>query len=113
MNPIDVAQHELRQRGWSIGDMAYRGDGGVVWTVYAHRGEHQILVRSPTQADAWSEALWHALAVQRDEIAARWEDIDDQLASLAEDALERTELLLEQDRLEFVAGENEFLVRDL
>ena len=53
---IDDAQRELARLGWSTGDMAVTTPSGVLWLVYAHRGEHRIVVKAASQATAWREA---------------------------------------------------------
>ena len=53
---IDAAQGELARHGWSAGDMALTTAAGLIWMVYAHRGEHRIVAKAASQATAWSEA---------------------------------------------------------
>lgn len=53
---IDAAQTELAHRSWSAGDMALTTTTGVLWMVYAHRGEHRIVAKAESQATAWQEA---------------------------------------------------------
>ena len=66
INPIDRAHKLLALLGWSFGDLCYRDRGEpAVWQVYAHRDEDKIVVRAPTQAAAWDEALRQAGIVQR------------------------------------------------
>jgi hypothetical protein len=60
-NPIDRAHKLLAILGWSFGDIRHRG----LWQVFAHRDDDRIVVRAPTQAAAWDEALRQAGVVQR------------------------------------------------
>lgn len=54
---IDAAQAELPRSGWSAGDMAMATPSGVVWMVYAHRGEQRIVGKARGEATAWREAV--------------------------------------------------------
>jgi hypothetical protein len=65
-SPIDRAHKLLALLGWSHGDLCYWQGGRKAWQVYAHRDEDKIVVRTPTQAGAWDEALRQAGIVQRD-----------------------------------------------
>ena len=53
---VDVWQTELREAGWSIGDMAVLTPAGLIWIVFGHCGDQRIVAKAPTQADAWREA---------------------------------------------------------
>jgi hypothetical protein len=49
---------QLQQAGWSIGDVALRGEGGgLVWIVLGRRGLDLLMVSGATRVEAW----WHAL----------------------------------------------------
>jgi hypothetical protein len=52
----DACEKELHAAGWSIGDLAIHTPTGVVWMVYARRGEQRIVAKAPKQADAWRAA---------------------------------------------------------
>lgn len=54
---IDESQARLHRDGWSTGDMVIRTSVGLVWLVYAHRDEQQIVAKAQTQAEAWGEAV--------------------------------------------------------
>lgn len=53
---IEIAHDELDRLGWSAGDVALTTAAGVAWMVFAHRGEHRIVVKAASQATAWQEA---------------------------------------------------------
>jgi hypothetical protein len=53
----------LRRAGWSVGDAAFTGPGGLGWLVTGHNGENLIRAEGPTRADAWREAVEQARAV--------------------------------------------------
>jgi hypothetical protein len=46
LNPVDGAQKLMHQLGWSFGDVSYFDGQRVIWRVYAHRDEDQIIVRA-------------------------------------------------------------------
>jgi hypothetical protein len=55
---------QLEQAGWSIGDVALRGEGGgLVWIVLGRRGSDLLMVSGPTRVAAWRRALDQAPAV--------------------------------------------------
>jgi hypothetical protein len=54
----------LQQAGWSIGDVALRGEGGgLIWIVLGRCGADLLMVSGPTRAEAWRRALDQAAAV--------------------------------------------------
>ena len=62
---IDRAHKLLRLLGWSFGEMCFQGREQPVWQVFARRDADRIVVRAPSQAAAWDEALRQAGIVQR------------------------------------------------
>jgi hypothetical protein len=55
---------QLEQAGWSIGDVALRGEGGgLVWIVLGRRGSDLLMVSGATRVEAWWHALDQAMAV--------------------------------------------------
>ena len=55
---------QLQQAGWSIGDVALRGEGGgLVWIVLGRRGSDLLMVSGATCREAWRRALDQAAAV--------------------------------------------------
>jgi hypothetical protein len=58
---IDACQARLHAAGWSIGDMAVRTSKGMMWVVFAHRGDERVVARAQRQAAAWKEAVRLAL----------------------------------------------------
>lgn len=40
--------------------MAFYEDKGIVWVVYAHRGDQKVVARAPLQRDAWDSAAEQA-----------------------------------------------------
>ena len=62
---VDAWQAELREAGWSIGDMAILTPAGLAWLVFGHCGEHRIVAKAPTQTDAWREAARLSVQIQR------------------------------------------------
>ncbi|HMB04089.1 MAG TPA: hypothetical protein VKP69_10180 [Isosphaeraceae bacterium] len=62
----DVAAlvEQIQQAGWSIGDVALRGEGGgLVWIVLGRRGSDLLMVSGATRHEAWRRALDQASAV--------------------------------------------------
>jgi hypothetical protein len=57
---LDASADRLKRAGWSAGDTAAHGPGGIVWIVFAHRGEQRIDGRGATQAEAWHRACLRA-----------------------------------------------------
>jgi hypothetical protein len=57
---IGDATDALRRAGWSVGDAAFTGPGGLVWLVSGHNGENLIRAEEPTRADAWRAAVEQA-----------------------------------------------------
>jgi hypothetical protein len=56
----------LQQAGWSIGDVALRGEGGgLVWIVLGRRGSDLLMVSGATRLEAWRRALDQAAAGER------------------------------------------------
>ena len=53
---VDAIHSVLYAAGWSTGDLRADVNGQPVWQVHAHRGEHQIVARAPSQALAWLHA---------------------------------------------------------
>ena len=55
----DAAYSLLHAAGWSIGDAAYTdpNSGRLVWLVYCHRGEQQVIAKAECQTAAWNEAV--------------------------------------------------------
>lgn len=62
----DAAYSLLHAVGWSIGDTAYTDPdiGRLVWMVYCHRGEQQVIAKAESQAAAWNEAVRMAELIQ-------------------------------------------------
>jgi hypothetical protein len=56
---VDASAARLKRAGWSAGDVAVHGPGGVAWVVTAGRGYQQIEGRGPTQAEARHRACLH------------------------------------------------------
>ena len=55
---------QLKQAGWSLGDVALRGEGGgLVWIVLGRRGSDLLMVSGATRHEAWRGALDQAPAV--------------------------------------------------
>jgi hypothetical protein len=55
---------QLEQAGWSIGDVALRGEGGgLVWIVLGRCGSALLMVSGATRPEAWRRALDQAPAV--------------------------------------------------
>jgi len=59
----------LHSAGWSIGDTAYTDSdsGQLVWLVWAHRGEQQIVAKAESPAAAWSEAARLAAEIEAED----------------------------------------------
>jgi hypothetical protein len=53
---VDANCATLHELGWSCGDLAFDEGDGLIWQVFAHKGDQKILTRSSSQADAWSTA---------------------------------------------------------
>lgn len=55
----DAAYSLLHAVGWSIGDTAYHDPdtSQLVWLVYCHRGEQQVVAKAESQSAAWNEAV--------------------------------------------------------
>ena len=54
----------LQQAGWSIGDVALRGEGGgLVWIVLGRCGSALMMVSGATRPEAWRRVLDQATAV--------------------------------------------------
>lgn len=64
----DAAYSLLHEAGWSVGDTAYADpdSGGLVWLVYAHRGQQQIVAKAESQTEAWNEAARLAAEIELD-----------------------------------------------
>ena len=58
--PSDQSLTSLHDLGWSCGDVAFYEDKGIVWVVYAHRGDQKVVARAPLQRDAWDSAAEQA-----------------------------------------------------
>ncbi|MGE5756304.1 MAG: hypothetical protein ACM35G_11435 [Planctomycetaceae bacterium] len=53
----------LEQAGWSIGDVALRGEGGgLIWIVLGRCGSDLLMVSGATRLEAWRRALDQAAA---------------------------------------------------
>jgi hypothetical protein len=61
---VDAWQADLREAGWSIGDMAILTPAGLAWMVFGQCGDERIVAKAPTQADAWREAARMALRIE-------------------------------------------------
>ncbi|MGE5757169.1 MAG: hypothetical protein ACM35G_15890 [Planctomycetaceae bacterium] len=62
----DVAAlvEQLQQAGWSIGDVALRGEGGgLVWIVLGRCRSDLLMVSGATRYEAWRRALDQAAEV--------------------------------------------------
>lgn len=58
---VDDAEAILKAGGWSCGDMLCRTAAGkVLCLVLANRGEHRIVAKAETQAEAWTAAAEQA-----------------------------------------------------
>jgi hypothetical protein len=53
----------LHRAGWSIGDTAFAGPGGVVWLVYGTKGGHELRAEALGQVEAWRRACRQAEAL--------------------------------------------------
>ena len=55
----DAAYSLLHDASWSVGDTAYRNpdSGRLIWLLYTHRSEQQIVANAASQAVAWNEAV--------------------------------------------------------
>jgi len=63
MITADDCEHELKLRGWSVGDVRIVRPAGLAWQVLAHRDGQRVIARAPTQAEAWEAAARSALAI--------------------------------------------------
>ena len=56
--PSDLAFSTLHAAGGSAGDVTFTdpATGRLVWMVYAHRDEQQVIAKAESQAAAWAEA---------------------------------------------------------
>jgi hypothetical protein len=59
----DESFARLHCAGWTVGEVAAHGPGGVVWIVTGSNGENRIEARGRSQAEAWHLALQQAEAV--------------------------------------------------
>lgn len=57
---IDAAEAILKASSWSVGDVAYRGDHGIVWLVTCIRGEERVVTEADSQLAAWKRAVENA-----------------------------------------------------
>jgi hypothetical protein len=60
---VNASTHRLKRAGWSAGSRRIRRKAGVVWVVFAHRGEQLIEGRGATRAEAWHRACLRAVAI--------------------------------------------------
>ena len=111
MNHIDTITTELADRGWSVGDAAYREADITVWQVYGHWRNEKVLSRAPDQTTAWRLAAEQIVQLRRSAFSERMMAIE-QL--LRESPLEkdRGRLLEETDRLEYELGRDYIFARD-
>src|SRR5512135_2472193 len=55
---------QIEQAGWSIGDVALRGEGGgLIWIVLGRCGSDLLMVSGATCSEAWRRALDQAAEV--------------------------------------------------
>ena len=48
----------LHKLGWSVGEVGFvETDGQTTWVVSARRGAKIVMGRSPSQAEAWAQAV--------------------------------------------------------
>jgi len=111
MNRIDMITAELADRGWSVGDAAYREADTIVWQVYGHWRREKVLSRAPDQTMAWRLAAEQIVELRR---LAFWERMMAIEQSLAESRLDkdRERLLEETDRLEYELGRDYIFARN-
>ena len=57
------AINRLHRSGWSIGDAAFAGQGGMIWVVTGRNGENLLRAEGPTEVSAWRRALDEARAL--------------------------------------------------
>jgi hypothetical protein len=50
----------LHRAGWSIGDTAFAGPGGLTWLVYGTQGGYELRVEAARRTEAWEEACRQA-----------------------------------------------------
>jgi hypothetical protein len=62
-DPVGECLDELRRAGWSVGDAAFTGEGGLVWVVTGSNGENLIRAEGATRADAWLAACEQAMSL--------------------------------------------------
>jgi hypothetical protein len=46
----------LHKAGWSIGDTAFGGPGGLTWLVYGTQGGYELRAENSVRTEAWEEA---------------------------------------------------------
>ncbi len=63
---FDAAYALLHEAGRSVGDTAYVAPDRrrLIWLVYAHRGEQQIVAKAKSQTAAWNEAVRFAAKIE-------------------------------------------------
>jgi hypothetical protein len=59
----DASADRLKRAGWSAADSALRRPSGIVWVVFAERGDQMIEGMGATQAEAWHRACLRAEAI--------------------------------------------------
>ena len=52
----DDSFRELQRAGWTVGDTAACGTGGLTWIVTGTNGENVIEARGKSQSEAWWQA---------------------------------------------------------
>jgi hypothetical protein len=111
MNLIDTITAELADRGWSVGDAAYREAVITVWQVYGHWRSEKVLSRAPDQTTAWRLAAEQIVELRRLAFCERMMAIEQSLSESPLDK-DRERLLEETDRLEYEFGRDYIFARD-
>jgi len=53
----------LHGAGWSIGDTAFAGPGGMTWLVYGMQGGYELRSEAKSRSEAWEAACRQAEAL--------------------------------------------------
>jgi hypothetical protein len=111
MKLIDTIVSELADRGWSIGDTAFREADNTVWQVDGHWQNERVLSRAPDQTTAWRLAAEQIVELRRSAFCERMTLIEQLLSATLLDK-DRERLLEETDRLEYELGRDYIFGRD-
>lgn len=61
---VDTCLDRLHRAGWSVGDMAALYRDGWTWIVSGTKGEHRIIAKGRSEAEAWEQARRLAESVE-------------------------------------------------